>query len=708
MCGGYIPTLAKRVVLYRAEVRPGVSRQVPRVDTLFLHEHGDDYRIVVERDGSRLLGGRLEVKETNAGPRPARLRIVDGNDEDLRSPDEFVDLARRAERIRISEQTSRRAREELRALLDGYQLEAKVVRTCRICASNGRYSPITSETAVRTDNDEYICPDCAREELDRQLAYHGQISGTAQKRLEALLLDVRDLERITNLLKGELDPELTKFDEISPTVEDVDPVPVNSLSLHPGIQSKLEARFDTLLPVQSLAVENGVTEGRDQLVVSATATGKTLVGEMAGLHRALNGQGKMLFLVPLVALANQKYHEFEKRYGDIVDVTLRVGASRINNTGGRFDPSADVIVGTYEGVDHSLRTGKSLGDIGTVVIDEVHTLGEGERGHRLDGLIARLKYYCRERNERNGAGTNDTQWIYLSATVGNPKSLARSLGATLIEFEERPVPIERHVTFVDGREKIPIENKLVRRAFDRKSSKGYRGQTIIFTNSRRRCHEVSRRLEYSSAPYHAGLDNKRRKQVERQFADQELAAVVTTAALAAGVDFPASQVIFDSLAMGIEWLTVQEFHQMLGRAGRPDYHDKGTVYLLVEPEGSYHGSQEMTEDEVAFKLLKGEMEAVRTRYDGAAAVEETLANITVAGAQAGQLNETMVGEVPTKYALGKLLEYEFIDGLEPTPLGHAVTRYFLSPNEAFALLDGIRKNETPYDIVARMERHDEE
>jgi helicase len=681
-----------------------VSRQLPRVDTLFLHEDGDTYRLVVERDGERILGGRLEVKETSAGPRPARLRVVDGSDEQLHSPDEFVDMARRASRIRISEQTSRRGREELQELLDAYQLEAKVVRTCRLCASSGQYSPITDETAIETENDESICPDCAREQLDRELAYKGQISGTAQDRLESLLLEVQDLERITNLLKGELDPELTKFDEISPTVEDVNPVPVASLSLHPGIQSKLEGRFDTLLPVQSLAVENGVTEGDDQLVVSATATGKTLVGEMAGLDRALNGEGKMLFLVPLVALANQKYHEFQDRYGDIVDVTLRVGASRINDSGERFDPSADVIVGTYEGVDHALRTDKNLGDVGTVVIDEVHTLGEGERGHRLDGLITRLKHYCGERN----GGDGETQWIYLSATVGNPETLAKSLKATLIEFEERPVPIERHVTFVDGQEKSRIENKLVRRAFDQKSSKGYRGQTIIFTNSRRRCHEISRKLEYSSAPYHAGLDNNRRKRVERQFADQELSAVVTTAALAAGVDFPASQVIFDSLAMGIEWLSVQEFHQMLGRAGRPDYHDKGTVYLLVEPDGAYHGSQEMTEDEVAFKLLKGEMEPVTTRYDGPAAVEETLANITVAGDRAGELNERMVGEVPTKYALGKLLEYEFIDSLEPTRLGRAVTSHFLSPGDAFLLLDGIRKDETPYDIVARMEREDDE
>ncbi|WP_340101948.1 DEAD/DEAH box helicase [Salinibaculum salinum] len=678
-----------------------MSQQVARVDTLFLHEDGDDYRVVVQRDGDRVFHGRLELKQIDAGPRPARLRVIDGTSEELRSPDEFVELARRAGRIRISEQTSVHGRNRLRAMLDAYQLDAKVVRTCRFCARDGRYSPITAETAISADQEE-ICPDCARERLDKELAYHGSITGDARARLEELLLDVQDLDRIENLLKGELDPDLTKFDEISATVEDVDPVPTSDLSLHPGIQSKLESRFDTLLPVQSLAVANGATDGQDQLVVSATATGKTLVGEMAGLDRALNGKGKLLFLVPLVALANQKYGEFEERYGDIADVTLRVGASRINDDGNRFDPDADIIVGTYEGIDHSLRVGRDLGDIGTVVIDEVHTLGEDERGHRLDGLIARLKYYCRQ------LSTGDTQWIYLSATVGNPKRLAAALEATLIEFEERPVPIERHVTFAEGREKLNIENKLVRRAFDTKSSKGYRGQTIIFTNSRRRCHEISRKLEYSSAPYHAGLDHKRRKRVEGQFADQELAAVVTTAALAAGVDFPASQVVFDSLAMGIEWLSVQEFHQMLGRAGRPDYHDKGTVYVLVEPDGVYHNSQEMTEDEVAFKLLKGEMESVTTRYDEESAVAETLANITVAGSGAKRLNESMVGEVPTKHALGKLLEYEFIDGLEPTPLGRAVTRHFLSPSDAFAILDGIRKGQDAYDIVARMELRDDE
>nr|WP_223173952.1 DEAD/DEAH box helicase [Haloferax sp. AS1] len=672
---------------------------------MFLHQTGDDYLVVARRDGKRVLRGKLELKETNAGPRPLRFLVTRKGEDSPRDPSQFVELARSAARIRISQQTPKDGRDELKEMLDGYQLEALTVRTCRRCAVNGRYSPITDDTAIKAEH-EHICRDCAVQELEGELSFAGGLTQAAQERLEELLYETGDLTRITNLLQGELDPDLTKFDTISATTEDVELVETSTLDLHPNLKSMLTERFDTLLPVQSLAIDNGLLDGDDQLVVSATATGKTLVGELAGINRMLNDDGKMLFLVPLVALANQKHEDFKERYGHLGKVTIRVGASRINDDGNRFDPNADVIVGTYEGIDHALRTGKDLGDIGTVVIDEVHTLKEEERGHRLDGMIARLKHYCESRADRS-EGYGGAQWIYLSATVGNPKWLAQNLRANLVEYEDRPVPIERHVTFADGQEKPRIENRLVRQAFDSKSSKGYRGQTIIFTNSRRRCHEIARKMDYNAAAYHAGLDYGQRKRVERQFANQDLAAVVTTAALAAGVDFPASQVIFDTLAMGIEWLSVQEFSQMLGRAGRPDYHDKGVVYLLVEPDASYHNTMEMTEDEVAFKLLKGEMEEVRTVYDQSSAVEETLANIVVAGTKAKALNNRMLGELPTTHAVGKLLEWGFIDGLDPTPLGLAVTRQFLSPKEAFAILDGIRKGSSPYEIVADLELDEE-
>ncbi|GAA0296685.1 DEAD/DEAH box helicase [Halarchaeum salinum] len=685
-----------------------MSKQVQRVDTLFLHEVGDDYTVVARRDDERLFRARLTTKETDAGPRPGKFRLKTANGEDPRSPDEFVEIARLADRIRVSEQTSRDGRREIRDLLDGYQLaeKTKVVRTCRYCAGNGRYSPITDETSVEADG-ERICQDCAVRELERELAFKGDLTGAAEDRLEELLLDVGDLSRIVGLLEGNLDPDLTKFDEVSANTDDIDPYPVSDLDLHPGVQGLLEDRFETLLPVQSLSVQSGLVEGDDQLVVSATATGKTLIGEIAGLHRALSGNGKLLFLVPLVALANQKHEDFEDEYGDLVDVSIRVGSSRIRDDGQAFDPNADVIVGTYEGIDHALRTGRDLGDVGTVVIDEVHTLQEEGRGHRLDGLITRLKHYCEQREQSHETYTG-AQWIYLSATVGNPGTLAKKLRANLVEFEERPVPIERHVTFADGQEKPRITNKLVRREYDKESSKGYRGQTIVFTNSRRRCHEVARKLDYPAAAYHAGLDYGKRKQVERQFGDQDLAAVVTTAALAAGVDFPASQVVFDTLAMGIEWLTVQEFEQMLGRAGRPDYHDRGKVYMLVEPDAVYHNSMDMSEDEVAFKLLKGEMEDVVTAYDQNAAIEEVLANVVVGGSAAKRLSERMVGDVPTKHAVGKLLEYGFIDGLEPTPLGRTVTTHFLDPDEAFKMLDGVRKGMAPYRIAAEIELLGEE
>src|SRR5208283_860841 len=65
-----------------------------------------------------------------------------------------------------------------------------------------------------------------------------------------------------------------------------------------------------LMPAQQLAVEAGLLFGKDLLVVAATASGKTFIGEMAGMKNYLAGRGRMLFLVPLVALANQKYERF--------------------------------------------------------------------------------------------------------------------------------------------------------------------------------------------------------------------------------------------------------------------------------------------------------------------------------------------------------------------------------------------------------------
>ena len=149
-----------------------MSQQLAEVETLFLHEARSDYTVVANRDGNRVLRGRLELKETSAGPRPGKFRVIRDGEDHPRQPDEFVDLARAAGRIRISEQTSPENRKRLEEMLDGYQLEAMAVRTCRRCANDGRYGPITSDGAIE-HNGELICRDCARRELERELSYKG-------------------------------------------------------------------------------------------------------------------------------------------------------------------------------------------------------------------------------------------------------------------------------------------------------------------------------------------------------------------------------------------------------------------------------------------------------------------------------------------------------------------------------------------------------
>ena len=159
---------------------------------------------------------------------------------------------------------------------------------------------------------------------------------------------------------------------------------------------------------------------------------------------------------------------------------------------GRQDPDAQVVVGTYEGLDHLIRCGKSLPNIGTVVIDEIQMLEDRERGHRLDGLIARLKFLAPQ-----------AQFLYLSATVGLPHLLAEKLGTRLVTYAERPVPLERYLLFVTRKDKIRFEKQLMEAEFSMKSSKGFRGQTIIFTNARARCHVIAEALGKKTAPYHA-------------------------------------------------------------------------------------------------------------------------------------------------------------------------------------------------------------
>ena len=644
--------------------------------------------------------GTVELESTSKGMRPSEFFVRrPGTSHVQKTPTkEFITVLRVNGDVLLTETLP-----EFQDFLRGMQIPWKKVSLCRTCLFDDRITPLTEETRIRCGS-EYVCLDCAKRELRRELAHIRKLGKRTQLHIEELLEEYRDLDMVLAILQPEtLDMKKTMFDCLE-AHEQVMTERIENLAL-PREFTEI-CGVETLMPAQQLAVEAGLLYGKDLLVVAATASGKTFIGEMAGLKNYIEKRGRTLFLVPLVALANQKYDRFSEKYGKIAQTSIMTGTSRLNlpetRPVGNRGAGGGIVVGTYEGVDNMLRKGMPLHNIGTVVIDEVQMLEDPDRGHRLDGLIARLKYVAPK-----------AQFLYLSATIGSPNILAKKLGASLVSYAARPVALERHLIFTDHDAKPKYIKKLVFEEFNKTSSKGYKGQTIVFTNSRTRCHTLAASIGNLAAPYHAGLTSQERRQIEKKFEEGKLACVVTTAALAAGVDFPASQVIFDALAMGINWLTVQEFHQMMGRAGRPDFHDIGRVVLLAEPGASYSRDTKLTEEEVAIQLLKGKMEEVAPVYDIEASSEEFAANAVIARGNlrdAEKIGESMVGtgEDPVSEMQKHKLVKISGNTIELAPLGRIMAEHFLGMNRVLEIDRLVRVMSEPLEIIAELSAIEEE
>ena len=518
--------------------------------------------------------------------------------------------------------------EKMENFLKSYNIKVRYTQVCDFCAYEGDITIVNSDFSYKHNN-QLICQDCAYDTIKDELKLQG-FDKKIFRNLKSILEKTHSLEKTLSVLSPHFNPlknaNLTLFDKTKKSKHIVPPVDMKRLKIPKKFKNVLLKSGNTkLLPVQYLAIKEGLLKGEDLLVVSATGSGKTLVGELAGITQALKGK-KFVFLTPLVALANQKYRDFKKKYSKLgLNVAIKVGRNRVNAKGELKLPDsnvskADIIVATYEGIDFLLRNTnvKALKNLGVVLIDEIHMIDDEDRGTRLTGLIKRIKHLYPK-----------TQVIGLSATVKNPDFLAREFNMKLVEYSERPVPLERHLVYVRSEsQRRNIMMRLVQREFNLKSKKGFKGQTIIFTNSRRKTHQIANYLNQrhvNAQAYHAGLSYYRKEKIEKDFDKGKISCVVTTAALAAGVDFPASQVIFDSLVMGNKWINYNEFSQMLGRAGRPSYHDRGIVYLLPEVGNEFQGE---SEEAKALELLESNSEDVFIEYEEESAYEQILADIS--------------------------------------------------------------------------------
>jgi helicase len=170
-------------------------------------------------------------------------------------------------------------------------------------------------------------------------------------------------------------------------------------------------------------------------------------------------------------------------------------------------------------------------------------------------------------------------------------------------------------------------------------------------------------------------------------------------------------VIFDALAMGRDWLSVQEFNQMAGRAGRPDFHDLGRVVILAEPGGSYSRENPGTEEEIAIRLLKGEMEEVAPVHEFEASSEEYVANAVACEGEEADINRitaTMVGSMEP--VLPDLIAHKLVEKkgskLVMSPLARVMAEHFIGMERLLEIVRLTRVMNEPLDIIAELESED--
>lgn len=198
----------------------------------------------------------------------------------------------------------------------------------------------------------------------------------------------------------------------------------------------LSKSIETLRPAQVKAVEAGLFENKNLLICTPTASGKTLIAEMAGVKNIIEKKGKTIYIVPLKALATEKFKEFREKYGSLFRIALSIGDI---DSADSYLIDYDFVFTTSEKLDSLIRHHSPwLKYVKTVIIDEIHLLNDAERGPTLEILITILRKLLR-----------NVQIIGLSATIGNPEELAEWLDANLVIDNWRPVKLEEGV-YLDG------------------------------------------------------------------------------------------------------------------------------------------------------------------------------------------------------------------------------------------------------------------
>lgn len=518
---------------------------------------------------------------------------------------------------------------------------------------------------------------------------------------------------------------------------------LRELGIDGRVADVLEARgIKDLYPPQKEAWAS-IRSGRNVLVAIPTASGKSLVAYLAILHRFLATGKKALYIVPLRALASEKFEELQEFHALGLRIALSTGD--LDEKDPRLGRS-DVIVCTSEKADALLRHRSGwIEDVGCVVVDELHLLNDSGRGPTLEVILARFR-----------ALIPSAQIVGLSATVQNAREVAHWLDAHLVTSEWRPVQLKLGTYLGNNLEFLGDKPRFLESAGEPVTSLVEEtlrvgGQCLVFVSTRRSAEAQAQRLagpvrelldaqhlqrleaavaqldeEGEGSPagkklaklvragvsYHtAGLDAKQRRFVEKAFREGLVKVICATPTLAAGVNTPARRVIVRDLTRfdageGNRPLPVMDVKQMMGRAGRPRYDPYGEAVLLVKDEDAKHA--------VIEEYLLGEPEPVTSKLSARAALQ-THVLASVAGGYCSTreavdrfflstLWATQQSDYVVRDALDDavlfLADHEFLaddgeGGLAATLFGKRTSDLYIDPLSALRLREALEAKREP-------------
>lgn len=394
-----------------------------------------------------------------------------------------------------------------------------------------------------------------------------------------------------------------------------------------GFPEKFMDLFDgndyNLYPHQEDAIKR-YREGSNVLVSVPTASGKTLIAYVAIYEMFRKGM-KSLYMVPLRALASEKYQELKKLEALGMKVGISIGDY---DSGPSILSRYDVLVCTSEKADSMIRHDPGmLYSLGLIVADEVHLVGDSTRGARVEMVLSAAMHLNPEMSI-----------LALSATISNGEEVTSWIKAEMVASDFRPVPLKygvltKGILQFPGEESIPMRkgNEVIE-SVRRSVEDG--GQALVFVSSRKKAEELARALssflniypedgeaENIDSPesdrysqyvndliskgvcfHHAGLSTQQRSAVEKSFMERKLKVIVATPTLAAGINLPARTVIVRDISRFSDgystYLPNMEIQQMLGRAGRPKYDTEGEALIYAGTERALEKVEEYMEGEV--------------------------------------------------------------------------------------------------------------